>query len=234
MSEVLGITFDDEKHTYTDFGLRIKKVTLSFPKVKENMFDLPGADGYIDMTDYFGTHYENRTLTIECDIEDKNYSNWAAKISAVSNYLHGKKRNLVLDWDNGYYYTGRGTVETDKDNRVYSSIILSFGCEPYKYEKYSSIGDWLWDPFDLDDGVIREYGDLEVNGTLNLTVIGSSMATVPEIIVSAAMNVEYEGEIYELSEGVNYIPDIEIKEGEHTMTFTGNGTVTVSYRGGSL
>jgi len=48
------------------------------------------------------------------------------------------------------------------------------------------------------------------------------------------MQVEFEGERFDLKAGENYLPDIEIKDGEHVMTFTGHGIVTVSYRGGSL
>lgn len=230
----LGITFDGEKHTYNDFGLRIKSVNIGLPAVKDNNIEIPGTDGYLDMTDYFGTRYENRTLKIECDVEDRSYENWVSKVSQISNYLHGKKRDLVFDWDPGYYYTGRGAVKVEKDNRTYSTIILEFDCEPYKYEIYDSSGNWLWNPFSFIDGVIRNYGNLEVNGTLELQVIGSAMSVVPEITASAAMNVTYGSETYSLLPGLNYLLDLEITEGEHTMTFTGNGTVSVLYRGGSL
>lgn len=230
----LGITFDEELHTYKNFGLRIKSVSIGMPEVKENKIEIPGADGYLDLTDTFGTRYENREIKIECDLEDKSYPNWAAVISSLANYLHGKKRKLVLDWDDGFYYVGRGEIEPEKDNRRYSELKLTFDCEPYKYEFTASDEEWLWDPFDLEDGVIREYANLTVNGSLKLTVIGSPMSTVPKIIASAAMTVEYEGETYQLEAGENYLPEVEITEGEHTMTFTGNGTVSVSYRGGSL
>ena len=61
----LGITFDEEKHTYDDFGLRIKSVSIGLPQTKKNQIEIPGADGYLDMTDYFGTRYENRTIKVE-------------------------------------------------------------------------------------------------------------------------------------------------------------------------
>lgn len=230
----LGIMFDDEKHTYDDFGLRITAINIGFPSAKTSKIDIPGADGYLDMTDYFGTRYDTRKLTIECDVEDKNYYNWAGRMSQISNYLHGKRRKIVLDWDNGFYYLGRGSCEYDKDNRVYSEITLKFECDPYKYDLTATDEDWLWDPFDFDEGVIREYGNQTVDGALVLTVVGSPMPVVPKIIVSADMQVEFGGELYRLKAGENYLPDIEIKEGEHVLTFTGHGTVTVSYRGGSL
>lgn len=230
----LGIMFDDEKHTYDDFGLRITTINIGFPSAKTSKIDIPGADGYLDMTDYFGTRYDTRKLTIECDVEDKNYYNWAGRMSQISNYLHGKRRKIVLDWDNGFYYLGRGSCEYDKDNRVYSEITLKFECDPYKYDLTATDEDWLWDPFDFEEGVIREYGNQAVDGTLALTVVGSPMPVVPKIIVSADMQVLFGGESYRLKAGENYLPDIEIKEGEHVLTFTGHGTVTVSYRGGSL
>lgn len=230
----LGIMFDDEKHTYDDFGLRITTINIGFPSAKTSKIDIPGADGYLDMTDYFGTRYDTRKLTIECDVEDKNYYNWAGQMSQISNYLHGKRRKIVLDWDNGFYYLGRGSCEYDKDNRVYSEITLKFECDPYKYDLTATDEDWLWDPFDFEEGVIREYGNQAVDGTLALTVVGSPMPVVPKIIVSADMQVAFGGESYRLKSGENYLPDIEIKEGEHVLIFTGHGTVTVSYRGGSL
>ena len=118
MTKPLGITFDNEMHTYDDFGLRITSIHIGFPPVKSSRIEIPGADGYLDMTDYFGTRYENRVLTIKCDIEDKNYYNWAGTMSRLSNYLHGKKRKIILDWDDGYYYVGRGNCEYEKDNRI--------------------------------------------------------------------------------------------------------------------
>lgn len=233
----LGILIEDEnatKHSYDDFGLRIRSVHIGTPQVKENLIEIPGADGYLDMTDYFGTRYENRELTIECDMEDRGYYNWAGAVSQISNYLHGKKRKLILDWDNGYYYMGRGSCEFTKENRPYSRITLTFECEPYKYELTASDEDWLWDPFDFEEGVIRDYKDLQVKGRLEQLVVGSPMPSVPKIIVSTDMTVEFEGEQYTLKTGENYLPDIEIKEGEHTITFIGSGTATISYRGGSL
>ena len=230
----LGITFDEEKHTYDDFGLRIKSINIGFPSVKESKIDIPGADGYLDMTDYFGTRYEDRKITIECDIEDRSYYGWAGRMSQLSNYLHGKKRKIVLDWDNGFYYLGRGTCEYEKKNRAFSLVTLKFECDPYKYELTATDEDWLWDPFDFEEGVIKEYGNQNVDGTLVLTVIGSPMPVVPRITVSSDMQVEFEGERFDLKAGENYLPDIEIKDGEHVMTFMGHGVATVSYRGGSL
>lgn len=48
------------------------------------------------------------------------------------------------------------------------------------------------------------------------------------------MEVDFQGKTYKLITGDNEIPDIEIGEGEYTLTFRGNGTVSIDYRGGRL
>ena len=73
-----------------------------------------------------------------------------------------------------------------------------------------------------------------MNGSLSLTVPGTQRWVIPEIMVSAAMTLSYEGKDYDLKQGTNKIYDIVIKEGENMLMFTGTGTVTISYRGGIL
>jgi hypothetical protein len=48
------------------------------------------------------------------------------------------------------------------------------------------------------------------------------------------MNVTFEGETYLLKAGEQKVYDIFFAEGENTLTFTGNGTISIDYIGGSL
>ena len=56
----------------------------------------------------------------------------------------------------------------------------------------------------------------------------------PMITVSKDMTVTFEGNTYNLKTGTNKIYEILISEGENTLTFTGTGTVSIDYTGGSL
>lgn len=60
------------------------------------------------------------------------------------------------------------------------------------------------------------------------------MPVIPEFIVSSNMTVEFEGNTYQLSAGKNKVYDIVILNKEYQVKFTGNGTVSVSYRKGRL
>lgn len=231
-----GITFDGEKHSYRDFGMICTLLQVGLPEVKNRQMELKGADGYIDLTEVFGrTMYGNRTIKAEFVMKEKNAEEWSINISKIANYMHGRTRKFVLDSDAGFYYEGRFTAEHEKEYRPYSKVILTSDCKPYKKELQDSIqGDWLWDPFDLTDGIIREYGNIPVNGTYSLNVCGAEQVQVPVIYSTAAMTVTYNNKTYNLSVGKNYIYTMTLRPGDNILVFEGNGTISVEYRGGKL
>lgn len=194
--------------------------------------DTHGIDGPLDLSEAltgFMT-YQNRTGSWEFYV--KNHTiRWDALLHKIANRLHGRKVAVVLEDDPGYYYVGR--LEVDKLSSA-PKISISYNFEPYKYEITGSTDDWLWDPFSFEAGVIREYGELTVDGALTLTVAGSARPVVPTITASAAMTVTFDGVTYNLAAGANRIPQIRIGEDEQVITFTGTGTVSVDFRGGWL
>ena len=122
-----------------------------------------------------------------------------------------------------------------------SKIVIDYNADPYKYEIFSSLEPWLWDPFNFNTGIIREYGDLKVNGELELTIVGTRKPVVPAITVSndgfATMLVYFNNSLtpIELTAGTtSRVLNIVIKEGLNTIRFVGHGSVSVDYRGGRL
>ena len=159
---------------------------------------------------------------------------WPEVFSEILRNFHGREGKLIFDDDPMYYYGGRMTVSEYSRARTLGTFTISVNADPYKYELTASDEDWLWDSFSFEKGVIRDYKELEVNGSLSLNVPGTQRWVIPEITVSAAMTVSYDGKDYELKQGTNKIDDIVIKEWENVLMFTGTGTVTISYRGGIL
>ena len=145
---------------------------------------------------------------------------------------------IILDEDPGFYYIGRVSVNEWKSSEKYSTIVVDAEVDPYKYERFSSLEEWEWDSFNFENGIIRDYKDLEVNGSLSITIEGRRKRIIPEITVSSSdgsgMQVEFEGNTYDLEDGTTRIMNISIKEGANTLNFTGNGTVSIDYRGGRL
>lgn len=206
------------------------------PPVPKTIYqDIPGADGSLDLSTAIAGRiiYERRVITLNfgCGYPmDK----WPEVFSEILQNFHGREGKLIFDDDPMYYYTGRMTVSEYSRARTLGTFTISVNADPYKYELTASDEDWLWDSFSFEKGVIRDYKDLEVKGSLPLNVPGTQRWVIPEITVSSAMTVSYDGKDYELKQGTNKIYDIVIKEGENMFMFTGTGTVTISYRGGIL
>lgn len=232
MSEV-NIKIGDKK-TYDDWGLQLTKIAIDFPEPKTNLIDIPGADGVVDMTEALGEiAYKNRKVRFYFAVLG-SYENWHSQCTLIANYLHGKRLKVILDTDPYYYYIGRLQMETTKTVDILHEIVITGDMDPYKYEMQSSLEDWLWGPFSLRTGIIRNYKNLVIVGSRTLKITGRRKPIVPTIIASVSMTVDFGGERYELEAGEQKIYRIIIREGINYLTFEGNGTISIDYRGGIL
>lgn len=226
-----------EKNTWDDWHLiPSSRPLFNPPSVKENTVDIPGGDGVLDLTASLAGRptYNNRTGSWTFYVQN-GFKDWTVLYSEIMVYLHGQTFTAVLEDDPGYYYEGRFSVNSWKSDKDYSQIVIDYNVGPYKKDASGTGSDWLWDPFNFETGVIRNYKNLSVLTSLTVTVIGDMMENVPTIIASASgMQVEYEGETYSLSKGANTIPKIILRSGENTLTFTGEGIITIENVGGRL
>ena len=229
-----GVKIGD-RHTYKDWNLILISTDIGFPDPKTETIDIPGADGELDFSEVLtgDISYNNRTISIQLEMVDK-FENWRNKISEISNYLHGKKLKIIFDEDPSFYYFGRLSVNDFKSNKSTGTITIEANVEPYKYDLFSSLEDWLWDPFNFDNGIINETNNLQVDGELEVKIVGRRKKVIPKVTCYNELQLLFNGQTYNLPEGTSYSPEIEICEGENILKFIGNGTVTIEYRGGSL
>lgn len=231
-----SITIGD-KNTWDDWHLILTTRPLfNPPTVKTNLIDIPGGDGALDLTTALSGRptYNNRTGSWTFIVQN-GFKGWTALYSEIMVYLHGQKFKAVLEDDPAYYYEGRFSVNQWKSEKNWSQIVIDYNVQPYKKEISNTGSDWLWDPFNFETGVIRNYKNLSVLTSLTVIVEGDMMDSIPVIICSASgMKVEYEGVTYNLSKGPNTISDLVLHTGENTLIFTGSGTVTIENTGGRL
>lgn len=223
------------KHSFKDWGLILSSKVISPPKPQLNSVSVPLRDGSIDLTEAVTDEvkYEDRTITLTFSVIDA-METWPTKISEIGNYLHGERLKIIFDEDCAFYYIGRVYVNEFKSNRSIGTLVIEGTVEPFKYDVLSSAVDWLWDTFDFEQGIINETGQLIVNGQTTITLICRKKRMFPTFIASAAMQVTFEGETYSLKAGEQKVYDIFFVEGENALTFTGNGTISIDYIGGSL
>ena len=240
-----SIIFGD-KNTWADWYLiPSSRPVFNPPKPKTNYVDIPGADWHLDLSTALtgDISYNGREGSIEFIVDngqlsDYNHETWFRLYSEILDYLHGKILKATLEDDLDFYYEGRFTVNQWRSDPHNSKITIDYNVRPYKIESQSSLEDWRWDTFNFETGIIREYKDLKVNGSLTFIIIGRRMRVVPTFIVKSndgkGMKVTFNGSTYDIPDGTSRVVNIQTVEGENTLKFTGNGTVSIDYRGGCL
>lgn len=238
-----SITFGD-KNTWDDWHLIPESRPLFLPPdTKTKFVDIPGADGHLDLTEALTGEplYETRTGSITFYVMN-GYWAWNEAYSTIMNYLHGQKMQAYLEDDPGFYYEGRFYINEWSSEKDYSKIVIDYNVSPYKIDMYSSKDKWLWDPFNFNTGIVRDYSNVRIEGTHEIIMYGSRKTIMPKFIIqldnpSNLMTLQWSempGKSYPLSMGEYKIPDIKVKNTISTLTFTGNGVISIDYRGGSL
>lgn len=232
---MFGLTIGD-KHTYNDFGLMMTSFYIPLPVTKTNQIEIPYSSGSIDLTEITGnpTFKDREGLRFEFAIHDKDWDSVERLKTRMAMYLHGRKLKMIPDNDLSYYYMARFEVNAEKEHKSYSKIILTGTAEPYKYDIIASDEPWLWDPFSFVDGVIRSSSNITVHSGDTFTILGAGVDTPPTFIVSQSNNlaVSAGGAYYSMpSTGIYKFPQIQVGAEDVTLTFSGSGKLSISYRG---
>ena len=236
-----------DKNTWDDFHLVAQtRPSVAMPEVRTMYVDIPGTNGSLDLTTALTGEvlYKNREGSWEFTVlNDHNplgikTTEWEIIYHNIANYLHGKRLKVVLDDDLAYYYMGRLSVDDWKSEKNYSKITINYYLEPFKNEIHDGLDDWLWDPFNFENGVIREYKNLVVDGTRVITVHGSTRSSSPTFYVASSdgngMTLTYKTNQYSMIDGANKLANVIVGPEDATFTIHGNGNISISYRGGWL
>ncbi|SHJ87763.1 phage tail family protein [Hespellia stercorisuis] len=231
-------------HTINDWHLAIgNNNCIGDPEQETFYLDIPGADGFLDMSEATTGRriFKNRPVTILLGGKNKR-NDWDIIVSDIRNKIEGREVKIIFDNDPGFYWIGRAKISDFDRNREIGSFTLAIPkADPYKYNVADSTEDWLWDSFDFETGIIDEGTEITVTpsgGTKSYTIIPDIMPFVPVIQVSqigtAGITMTTAGKTYTLVRGKNRFADIVVDQEDVTLSFTGQGTLTIRYRRGSL
>ena len=213
-----GVTFG-ELHSYRDLHLILNSKEIGSPAIKTKTVEIEGADGVLDLTEFFGeAKFENVTHKFQFSTIVPQ-TQFLTHFTAVKNALHGKKLRIALDGDPFFYYIGRIHVSNFTSARGVGVIGIECDCEPYKYKTEKTVAK------------------ITVNGTFTASLPNSRKRVVPEVKVETASTIKIvygEGNIWDLGSGTYTLPELELVEGENSVSVTGTGIVTFTYQEGSL
>jgi len=207
-----GVRFGNY-HSWNDFSLILAQKIIGTPSPKTETVDIPGGDGVLDLTDFFGeVKYNNRNLSFEFStIVPQN--EFMDLFTRVQNALHGQKMQIILDDDAEWQYIGRITVSEWKAEKAVGKLTIDCDCEPFKAR--------------LGDTVIYQ----EVNGTEETVILPNGIkSVVPIIDITGNINLTFGTNFWALAEGRYELPAVRLTNGDNTVLVSGTGTATFTYR----
>lgn len=263
--------FDMEKATNTLkdwFLVPLGRPVINPPMQKRSTIDIPGANGILDLSNSL-THYpvfENRTGQIQFAVlNEKPGYDWLTVYTKIMKFLQGNEVKMFLEDDQKFYYEGQVWVDTwdSRNDGTWSEVTLAYDFQPYRRAIYSSIDDWLWDPFNFETDVITQtvFSDIEVNsddwvehdftGLIDMMPVMPKFTVTPDegqSIYAQILNTDLYGNVWK---NVNKDKDgnaqpLESKtyydcilcevtpESVIKMRFKGHGHLTMDFRSGRL
>lgn len=209
-----GVTINSTD-TLTTYGLFLcADLKIGEPKLKENLVDIPGGNGALNMS-YSPQGYpvfNNReiTFTLAKRMSDEDR---ATSIATLRNLWHGKEVNLTLPNDSTHYWHGI-IMFGDESGFNSGKIPVKMIAEPYK----------------LKSTVTTK----TQNGAGTVSLSNEGMPVVPTVTSTGSGTLAWDGNSASISSGEQVIPQLVLQAGTTSVTVTGAINVTFTYREGSL
>lgn len=189
---------------------------------KTNIVDRPNGDGSWDlstaMTDGI-PRYNDRALTATFECSEGDRLSRDAKIDDMINQLEGMVEPIYLPDDGTMRHVVGHTIHVavNYSDLAHASVTVTATCEPWKYRNTDTV-------------VLLEAS--AVKGMARL-VNGGRRVVVPIITVTGAdaqVLLEYGTASLSLAAGTHKWPALVLTPGAHVLTYSGSGTVTITYR----
>lgn len=246
MGKLLGAKIGDF-HTMKDWKLYLKvgSPKIGPAEVDDYLVHVPGSDNLLNLTSSLDgrPHYKKRTITMELKCTAPK-NQWENLYSTIANAIHGKWLQCKFDNDPSFYWEGLWSVSMTRD-RLSSTFTITGTCNPFKRSVYDGSNDWLWDDFNFETDIVRNYTDipLKANEDVQVSITGAPRAAgiyfkrsddVADIAVS--LN-GFEVGILAKSTDWQYIEGLTMPDGVvGTLVFAAseNCSISIKYLGASL
>ena len=205
MTNFNGVTFvslnaNISKHSYLDFGVILTEQNIGLPSPKTYTVNIEGMDGALDLSECFGEmKYENRTIKFTFESIDK-ITDWQAKMTKISSFLHGQKMKITTWSDPDFYYVGRCQIDEYNSNSKLGKIVISCDCEPFKYKQNITTFNLVEGSNTVQNSRMTVYADL----------INESEITINSKVYSAG----------------THLRAIKLMSGTNTLNSSGSATLT--------
>lgn len=197
---------------------------LDFPEPDQetNMVQVPGrTKGPLDLSAILTEgepFYGSRSLSITLESSEGDREARQVRISNMINRLHGRRVDIVLPDHPQHYATGRLSVKQSYNDLAHAAVEVSGTCEPWLYSAEET------------QVVLQATSSEQVAHLTN----SGAMTVVPvlEVTAEAGQNIllKYGTASGSFSAGIYSWPTLWLTPGEHEVTYSGAGIMTIKYR----
>ena len=228
-------------NTWTNWHLvPSSRPTMPMPGFATKYIEIPGRDGTIDLSEFLVKRpvYGDRSGSFEFYVDNTKEKDWIGLYRRIATYLHGKRMKMCLTGDDPeYYYEGRFSLNEWASDQNWSRIVINYQVGPYKKAlRVQGAEDIIWDNFNFNTDYhwYVVFSDLEVTTTKRFTMPGSDYPySIHAACTDGTVTVSFNGDTKTFTAGEDgNVGLASLMDG--TLTISGNGHVTLSYREGSL
>ena len=209
-------------YSTASYGWTLTGLKLSDPEQKTSYVERIGGDGSHDlstaMTDGI-PRYKVRTLTATLELSEGDRNDREAVLNHLVDTLDGFVWQIVLPDRPEHYLSGRVHIAVTQSSPAYAAVTVTAVCEPWFYAKREK--------------VISVTPIVDMEQTVQIRNTGR-LAVVPTLISTGAVTLTYNNVTIEIGAGETVWPSLLLTPGVHTLTFIGEGVLTISFREGVL
>lgn len=191
---------------------------LTDAEQKTEYLALPGSNGHLDVSTALTDGepvYNSRTLTATFESSEGTRLEREDRINRMVNWLDGWRMNIALPDDPLHYITGRVHVKRLYNDPAHASVQVVATCDPWRYNVAETV-------IGLQATAAAQTTALINSGRLSrvptLTISGGDV-----LLVAGAAS-------WALNAGVYALPDLYLRPGSTPITYSGTGSLLVTYR----
>ena len=187
---------------------------------RTNYVEVPGRDGDLDLSTALSDgmpKYNNRTLTATFESSEGSRLEREDRINVMINWLDGWEMNITLPDDELHYITGRVHVAKEYNDNAHCAVTVTAVCSPWRYNINETARTLT----------------AAANATTTTLSNNGRRTVVPLIEITgeeASVNLVFGGASWVLGAGTYQLPDLILHQGGAELTYSGTGTVIITYR----
>lgn len=222
------------KNSLKDFGVVIESYSITSPKKKKILVDIPYASSDLDFSYMLSDEnlYEDRIISVDCSIVCVSRQEMRDRIGKITSWLLGTKGKQELKFSSEqitYQAEVREAIDYSPFDRA-CTFSINFTANPYRIGHCPEGSKKEWDCFNFNEDVLQESIFSLDKNSKNVELINVGRSLIPTIIVKGAdVKVTLNGYSTTVSAGEVYNYNMLLKNGINKITISSTGQATIEF-----